>query len=177
MLLLVTATAAAAPCTHREWVDVDTPDAACTSVSGRDELELTLVFSDEFEREGRTFLDGQDSAWTSLEGAPYTNAQVNYYNESLAVCSLNGGQYQMGNIEERLKYKVIGTRRRGVPAMGAFNHTDGSGHVAAHSGDYFDCIENRKARLHLVCFTAGLGGMSAYARRRLPALEGPRGHV
>ena len=84
-----------------------------------------------------------------------------------AVCSLNGGQYRSGNFEERLKYKVIGTRRRGLPAMGAFNHTDGSGHVAAHRGDYYDCVENRKARLHLICFTAGLGGMSAYAARRL----------
>ena len=67
-----------------------------------------------------------------------------------AVCSLNGGAYLGGNTEERLKYRVFGTRRRGVPALGAFDHSNGTGHVAAHRGDYYDCIENRKARLHLV---------------------------
>ena len=33
--------------------------------------------------------------------------------------------------------------------------------------DYYDCIENRKARLHLVTFEAGLGGLLPYGARRL----------
>ena len=38
----------------------------------------------------------------------------------------------------------------------------------AHSrGDYYDCIENRKARLHLVTFEAGLGGLLPYGASRL----------
>ena len=37
-------------CTEREWVDVDSPDSACTSPSSRDGSELQLVFSDEFAR-------------------------------------------------------------------------------------------------------------------------------
>ena len=45
---------------------------------------MNLVFSDEFESDGRTFGDGQDSRWTALDHAPYTNHQVNYYNTSLA---------------------------------------------------------------------------------------------
>ena len=84
-----------------------------------------------------------------------------------AVCSLNGGAYLGGNTEERLKYRVFGTRRRGVPALGPFDHSNGTGHVAAHRGDYYDCIENRKARLHLVTFEAGLGGLLRYGARRL----------
>jgi hypothetical protein len=84
-----------------------------------------------------------------------------------AVCTLNGGQYLGGNTEERLKYRVFGTRRRGMPALGAYNHADGTGHVAAHRGDYYDCIENRKARLHLVTFEAGLGGLLPYGASRL----------
>ena len=84
-----------------------------------------------------------------------------------AACTLIGGQYLFGNTEERLKYRVIGTRRRGLPALGVYIHKLGTGHVAAHRGDYYDCIENRKARLHLVTFEAGLGGMSPYAARRL----------
>ena len=54
-----------------------------------------------------------------------------------------------------------------MPALGRYNHKDGSGHVAAHRGDYYDCIENRKARLHLVTFEAGLGGLLPYGARRL----------
>ena len=68
-----------------------------------------------------------------------------------AVCTLNGGQYLGGNTEERLKYRVFGTRRRGMPALGAYNHADGTGHVAAHRGDYYDCIETKKFLLFARC--------------------------
>jgi hypothetical protein len=94
-----------------------------------------------------------------------------------AACTLIGGQYLFGNTEERLKYRVIGTRRRGLPALGVYIHKLGTGHVAAHRGDYYDCIENRKARLHLITFEAGLGGMSPYAARSAaPAPQRPRGN-
>ena len=39
--------------------------------------------------------------------------------------------------------------------------------VAAHRGDYWDSVENRKARLHLISFESGLGGLNAYGARRL----------
>ena len=71
----------------------------------------------------------------------------------------------MGNTEERLKYGVLGTRRRGMPALGAFNHRTGEGQVAAHRGDYYDAIENCKAAVHLVTLEAGLGGMCLHTRR------------
>ena len=54
-----------------------------------------------------------------------------------------------------------------MPGLGKFSHADGTGHVPAQRGDYYDCIENRKALLHLVCLEAGLGGLSPYAARRL----------
>ena len=50
-----------------EWVDVDTPSMACTSRRERDGEVLKLVFSDEFERGGRGFRDGEDARWTALE--------------------------------------------------------------------------------------------------------------
>ena len=84
-----------------------------------------------------------------------------------AVCTLNGGLYASGNTEERLKYKVFGSRKRGMPALGAYNHADGTGFVPAKKGDYHDCLDNRKARLHLIIFEAGLGGLNAYGARRL----------
>ena len=58
-------------------------------------------------------------------------------------------------------------RRRGVPALDAFNHADGTGHVPAHQGNYHDCLDNRKASLHLIVIEAGLGGLNAYGARRL----------
>ena len=87
-----------------------------------------------------------------------------------AACTLNGGAYAFGNTEERLKYKVFGTRQRGVPALGAFDHRKNAGHVPPHRGDYWDCLEKRKAQLLLISFEAGLGGMSPFAARRLRRL-------
>ena len=54
-----------------------------------------------------------------------------------------------------------------MPALGEYDHNTGSGHVPAHRGDYYDCVENRKARLHLVTFESGLGGVTPYGARRL----------
>ena len=65
-----------------EWIDVDTPPGACTAKRERDGGEVVLVFSDEFERRGRTYIDGHDTRWTGLDSAPYSNEQVNYYNAS-----------------------------------------------------------------------------------------------
>ena len=39
-----------------------------------------------------------------------------------------------------------------------------------HRGDYWDCLEKRKAQLLLISFEAGLGGMSPFAARRLRRL-------
>jgi beta-glucanase (GH16 family) len=67
---------------EREWVDLDTPESAHT-ISIRGEKHV-LVFSDEFEADGRTFSDGHDPVWTGLDSPVYSNAQVNGYNSSLA---------------------------------------------------------------------------------------------
>ena len=67
-----------------EWVDFDTPYDACTTTSHKTGQRMKLVFSDEFESDGRMFRDGEDARWTALDHAPYTNHQVNYYNSSMA---------------------------------------------------------------------------------------------
>ena len=72
----------------------------------------------------------------------------------------------MGNTAERLKHKVLGTRRRGLPAAGRFDHASGTGHVPCHAGDYVDAIQNRKAAVHLLVHET-LGGMCSYSARRL----------
>lgn len=50
----------------RGLVDRDTPDDALTR-TGFDGHEYTLVFSDEFEQEGRTFNEGDDPYWTAID--------------------------------------------------------------------------------------------------------------
>ena len=86
ILAAVAARARAASCSG-EWIDIDSPDSACNDVSQRSGTPLTLVFSDEFEVDDRTFHDGDDSRFTGLNLAPNTNEQVNYYNSSLAFTS------------------------------------------------------------------------------------------
>ena len=85
------------------------------------------------------------------------------------VVRMNGHSYLCGNTEERLKYKVKGTRRRGLAAMGAFNHRTGAGFIKAKRGDYWDAIEKRKGRVHLLVHES-LGGMSPMTARRLRRL-------
>ena len=90
-----------------EWVDVDTPNEACVSASERDGARLELVFSDEFEREGRTFLDGHDARWTGLNSAPYSNDQVNYYNASKA--GTRRGLLELNSTYEAITFVTNGT--------------------------------------------------------------------
>lgn len=46
-------------------IDKDTPESAYTR-TGFDGEPYTLVFSDEFEKEGRTFFPGDDPFWTGV---------------------------------------------------------------------------------------------------------------
>ena len=113
-----------AACTG-QWVDIDTQSDACLSVSEWDGQELVLVFSDEFERPGRTFIDGHDARWTGLDSAPSGNEQVNYYNASLArtvASELGDGRGEFsGSLAPRTAVAVDpALRLGGVPLGGAF---------------------------------------------------------
>ena len=48
-------------------IDVDTPSSAHTITSFADSSEWQLVFSDEFNREGRTFWPGDDPYWEAVD--------------------------------------------------------------------------------------------------------------
>ena len=86
-----------------------------------------------------------------------------------ACTTLNGHKYGMGNTSERLKHKVLGTRQRGLPAQGKFDHAAGTGHVPYHAGDYVDALKNRKATVQLLVHET-LGGMCPFSARRLRRL-------
>ena len=97
--------------------------------------------------------------------SPYVHA-----NTARPACTtLNGHKYGMGNTAERLKHRVLGTRQRGVPGLGKFDHATGAGFVAYHAGDYVDAIKNKKATVQLLVHET-LGGMCPFSARRLRRL-------
>lgn len=51
------------------WIDPDTPmDRHSTkSLAADDTRDYKIIFSDEFETDGRSFDDGEDPRWTSLD--------------------------------------------------------------------------------------------------------------
>lgn len=47
-------------------IDLDTPQEAYTKQSWTDNTEMELVFSDEFNTDGRTFYPGDDPYWEAV---------------------------------------------------------------------------------------------------------------
>jgi hypothetical protein len=82
LLLVVVSLVSTAVVEAQEWVDPQTPDEAQTVTGFMGNRELTLVFSDEFEDDGRTFEDGSDTRWTAEDRPGTTNAALHYYNSS-----------------------------------------------------------------------------------------------
>lgn len=56
-------------CCFAGWVDPDTPEEFHTTTANyhNDKREYDLVFSDEFEQDGRSFEDGADPRWTAID--------------------------------------------------------------------------------------------------------------
>lgn len=50
-----------------------------TLVDSKDERIYHLIMSDEFNIDGRSFLDGHDPKWTALDKNDYTNGALHYY--------------------------------------------------------------------------------------------------
>jgi len=80
MLLLLALTGANARSQLDEccWCDKDTPAAQSTFV-GSDSNSYQLVFSDEFNKPGRKFSNGQDTKWTALEIGDTSNNGAAFY--------------------------------------------------------------------------------------------------
>ena len=82
------------------WIDPMSPDharrtrgsrftAANSTVEEGEDGEYELVFSDEFEVEGRRFDDGFDPRWTAVDKNDYTNMALHYYHAN-RVTTTNG---------------------------------------------------------------------------------------
>ena len=65
LLSALTVTNAAPKKSVPDFVDPDTPADARITMT-RDGRRYRLVFSDEFERENRTFREGEDPKWTAI---------------------------------------------------------------------------------------------------------------
>ncbi|VEU36983.1 unnamed protein product [Pseudo-nitzschia multistriata] len=68
------------------WVDPDTPmnSRSTESLYKEDTRKYELVFSDEFEQDGRDMKDGNDPRWTAINKNDYTNAALHYYSNENA---------------------------------------------------------------------------------------------
>ena len=69
------------------WIDKDTNHKVKETISYVDGRKYNLVFSDEFNVEGRKFHDGQDPRWTSIHKDDYTNFALQFYNGDLVQTS------------------------------------------------------------------------------------------
>ena len=102
---------------HAHWIDVDTPADGCLTFSEYASPAIkreayTLVFSDEFNREGRSFVDGHDTRWTALDVKAVGNKQVNKYNESLA--TTKGGKLQLRMSNRAARYPTAQYDKEGL---------------------------------------------------------------
>ncbi|KAK0223687.1 glycoside hydrolase family 16 protein [Armillaria fumosa] len=70
-------------------IDADTPEDAYTFTSWRDGSEWQLVFSDEFETEGRTFYSGDDPYWEAVDLHYWSTNNMEWYDPA-AITTANG---------------------------------------------------------------------------------------
>lgn len=59
-------------------IDCQTPQSVYTRV-GQDGRDYKLVFSDEFNQDGRTFKDGDDPFWTAADMHYWSTGDMEYY--------------------------------------------------------------------------------------------------
>ncbi|KAG7444982.1 glycoside hydrolase family 16 protein [Guyanagaster necrorhizus] len=70
-------------------IDLDTPEDAYTFTSWRDSSEWQLVFSDEFETDGRTFYPGDDPYWEAVDLHYWGTNNMEWYDPA-AITTANG---------------------------------------------------------------------------------------
>jgi beta-glucan synthesis-associated protein KRE6 len=90
---------------NSSWVDPDTPQRHHSTKSLVDKSDLVLVFSDEFEAEGRSFADGHDPKWTSINKNDYTNDALQYYKDERV--TTNNGFLNISTINEDIHFTAL----------------------------------------------------------------------
>ena len=90
------------------WIDPDSPESVKRTRSLTDGLEYDLVMSDEFEREGRSFTDGDDPMWTGIDRSDDDQTaqgkkSLQYYNSSMI--TTKGGNLVITTNTENTKWR------------------------------------------------------------------------
>ena len=72
------------------WVDPDTPSESQTTKALflDDVRKYELVFSDEFEQDGRNFKDGNDPRWTAIRKNDCEYKEIIFFGIQVVVFSL-----------------------------------------------------------------------------------------
>ena len=78
---------------RRGLIDKDTPEEAKTRISGVTGETLILVFSDEFNRDNRTFYQGDDPFWFGFEGWYGATQDLEWYDPD--AINTGGGTLQL----------------------------------------------------------------------------------
>ncbi|KAK7470382.1 hypothetical protein VKT23_001809 [Stygiomarasmius scandens] len=101
-------------------IDLDTPDDAYTTKSLRDGSEWQLIFSDEFNVDGRTFYPGDDPFWEALDLHYWATNNMEWYDPAaittkdgslvitLSQKETHGMQYQGGMMSTWNKFCFTG---------------------------------------------------------------------
>lgn len=132
------------------WIDEDTPVEYRKTASFVDGESYELVFSDEFEVEGRKFNDGEDTRWTSIDKNDYTNFALHYYKNDLVTTSR--GYLNISTIVEDVTFTV---------------RNDFSSEHSNKKGEYRETKNYQSGMIqgwNKFCFTGGIVEISA----RLP---------
>mmetsp|Transcript_23949 Transcript_23949/g.42848 ORF Transcript_23949/g.42848 Transcript_23949/m.42848 type:complete len:631 (+) Transcript_23949:167-2059(+) len=96
---------------HAGWVDPDSPEEALTTTShyAEDTREYELVFSDEFEQDGRSFEDGADPRWTAIDKNDYTNEALHFYRpENIQTTN---GVMNISSVQKSNRYKAFDEKK------------------------------------------------------------------
>ncbi|KAK9762729.1 beta-glucan synthesis-associated protein [Basidiobolus ranarum] len=100
------------------WIDPDTPKEFTTKMAGGQ--NFTLVFSDEFEKAGRTFAEGDDPKWTAVNLHYWSTGDYEWYSPDAVSTSdgsmkitmskheINGQSYMSGMVQSWNKFCFTG---------------------------------------------------------------------
>lgn len=86
------------------WLDRDTPADALATTSLVDGAAFDLVFSDEFQVDGRTFDDGHDPRWTATDKNDYTNTALHYFSKDKL--TTGGGKLNITTTSESITFRA-----------------------------------------------------------------------
>ncbi|CAM9731741.1 unnamed protein product [Choristocarpus tenellus] len=97
------------------WIDPDTKDVYMTKKYAVNDRDFELVFSDEFNRDRRTFEDGHDTRWTAMNKNDYTNDALQFYSHDLV--TTKNGSLEITTLNKDITFKYFDTPKRRFQTM------------------------------------------------------------